>query len=82
MQNSLPKYYLLLAANPLSDSVVALAIFKIIRQLDIISGDDIKIYLPGFHKADKEDSSSIIKKIIEKKKNKLFLSCGILLANS
>lgn len=65
MQTLSPKYYLLLAANPLSDSVVALALYKIIRQLDVISGKEIEIFLPGFHEAKNEDTSSVIEKIKE-----------------
>jgi len=46
--NSDFKYHLLVTANPLSDSKAALSIFKMIKRLDILSGD-INIFLPGFH---------------------------------
>ena len=42
------KYYLLITANPLSDSAASIAIFKTIKSLDLLSGK-IKIYMPGFH---------------------------------
>lgn len=42
------KYYLLVTANPLLDSVGAISIFKLIKRLDVFSRE-IKIFLPGFH---------------------------------
>lgn len=48
MLSSKIKYYLLVTANPLSDSQAAIALFKIINRLDILSRE-IKIFLPGFH---------------------------------
>ena len=42
------KYYILLIANPLSDSKAAKQIFKTLKQLDILSRD-LKIIMPGFH---------------------------------
>lgn len=59
------RYYLLLTANPLSDSKAAEKIFKTITRLDILSRD-LKIFMPGFHTKDgstkdsKEQSSEII----------------------
>ena len=47
------KYYLLIVANPLSDSDAAMAVFQSINRLDKFSRD-IKIYLPGFHTTDKD----------------------------
>ena len=41
------KYYLLLTANPLSDSLAAETIFRTINRLDILSRD-ITIFMPGF----------------------------------
>lgn len=41
------KYYLLVTANPLSESKAAISIFNMIGRLDIIS-EDITIFLPGF----------------------------------
>ena len=52
MEDSFIKYYLLVTANPLSDSSAALSIFKTIKQLDILS-DEIDIFLPGFSVSDK-----------------------------
>lgn len=45
------KYYLLVTANPLSNRVAAISLFKIINRLDILSRE-IKIFLPGFHVSD------------------------------
>lgn len=53
------KYYLFLAVNPLSDSAAATTIYRIIRQLDVLSGEDVKIYLPGFREVSKEHSTAI-----------------------
>ena len=44
------KYDLLMIANPHSDSKAAMAVFRMIRQLDSISGKDFDIWFPGFHK--------------------------------
>ena len=46
------KYYLLVTANPLLDSVGAISIFKLIKRLDVFSRE-IKIFLPGFHVSEK-----------------------------
>lgn len=51
MENLLIKYYLLITANPLSDSAASIAIFKAIKSLDLFSGK-IKIFMPGFHTDD------------------------------
>lgn len=51
MNNLVIKYYLLITANPLSDSAASIAIFKTIKSLDLLS-DKIKIYMPGFHTDD------------------------------
>ena len=52
------RYYLLVTANPLSDSKAAISIFKMIRRLDILSGD-ITIFLPGFHTNEKLERESL-----------------------
>lgn len=44
------KYYLLMIANPHSDSRAAMGVFGMIRQLDLLSGEDVDIFFPGFHK--------------------------------
>lgn len=41
-------YYLLMIANPLSCSEVAITIYKMFRRLDILSRDII-VFFPGFH---------------------------------
>ena len=51
MNNLAIKYYLLITANPLSDSAASIALFKTIKSLDLLSGN-IKIYMPGFHTDD------------------------------
>jgi hypothetical protein len=51
------KYYLLVTANPLSDSKAALSIFRMIKRLDILSGD-IDIFLPGFHATNKSSAET------------------------
>lgn len=59
------KYYLLVTANPLLDSVGALSIFKLIKRLDRFSRE-IKIFLPGFsisEKVDPDSEEDIIQKI-------------------
>ena len=48
MKSDKIKYYLLVTANPLLDSVGAISIFKLIKRLDVFSRE-IKIFLPGFH---------------------------------
>lgn len=55
------RYYLLLSANPLSDSKAAKQIFSTIKQLDILSRD-LKIFMPGFHGNEytEMDSDSIV----------------------
>lgn len=55
------RYYLLLTANPLSDSRAAKQIFSTIKQLDILSRD-LKIFMPGFHGNEykEQDSDSIV----------------------
>ena len=59
------RYYLLLTANPLSDSKAAKQIFSTIKQLDILSRD-LKIFMPGFHGNDykEQDSVSVVTKKI------------------
>ena len=54
------RYYLLITANPLSNSKAAMMVFKIIRQLDLVSRD-VTIFMPGFHtnKDNKADSVEI-----------------------
>ncbi len=42
------KYYLLIIANPLSNSKAAMAVFRAVSCLDILS-KDVSIFLPGFH---------------------------------
>lgn len=59
------KYYLLVTANPLLDSVGAISIFKLIKRLDRFSRE-IEIFLPGFHVSEKTEPDSkeeIIKKM-------------------
>lgn len=59
------KYYLLVTANPLLDSVGALSIFKLIKRLDRFSRE-IKIFLPGFsisEKVDPDSEEDIVRKI-------------------
>ena len=51
------KYYLLITANPLLDSVGAISIFKLIKRLDVFS-HEIKIFLPGFHISEKVEPDS------------------------
>ena len=51
------KYYLILIANPLSDSDAAMAVFQTINRLDKFSRN-LKVYLPGFHVADTEKADS------------------------
>ena len=51
------KYYLLVTANPLLDSVGAISIFKLIKRLDVFSRE-IKIFLPGFHIYEKVEPDS------------------------
>lgn len=51
------KYYLLITANPLLDSVGAISIFKLIKRLDRFSRE-IKIFLPGFHIIEKTEPDS------------------------
>lgn len=41
------KYYLLVTANPLLDSVGAISIFKLIKRLDVFSRE-IKIFFARF----------------------------------
>lgn len=48
------KYYLLVTANPLLDSVGAISIFKLIKRLDVFSRE-ITIFLPGFHVTEKKN---------------------------
>ncbi len=43
--------YLLMIANPLSSSEVAIAIYKMFRRLDILSRDTT-VFFPGFHQVD------------------------------
>ena len=52
------KYYLLVTANPLLDSVGAISIFKLIKRLDRFSRD-IKIFLPGFHITEKTEPDNL-----------------------
>lgn len=52
MKSDKIKYYLLVTANPLLDSVGAISIFKLIKRLDVFSRE-IKIFLPGFHVSEK-----------------------------
>lgn len=51
------KYYLILIANPLSDSNAARTVFQTINRLDKFSRD-IKVYLPGFHLTGKDKIDS------------------------
>lgn len=55
--NSDFKYHLLITANPLSDNKAALSIFKMIKRLDILSGD-INIFFPGFHTSESNQADS------------------------
>ena len=48
------KYYLLVTANPLLDSVGAISIFKLIKRLDRFSRE-IKIFLLGFRDTEKKN---------------------------
>jgi len=57
MLSSKIKYYLLVTANPLSDSEAAITLFKIINRLDILSRE-IKIFLPGFHVTGNKEKDS------------------------
>lgn len=50
-------YSLLITANPVSDSKSSIAIFEMIKRLDLLSRD-ITVYLPGFHEVDKTDKDS------------------------
>lgn len=52
------RYYLLLTANPLSDSKAAKQIFSTIKQLDILSRD-LKIFMPGFHGNEYKEQDSV-----------------------
>lgn len=59
------KYYLLITANPLLDSVGTISIFKLIKRLDRFSRE-IKIFLPGFHiteKIEPDSKEEIVKKV-------------------
>ncbi len=58
------KYYLLVTANPLSDSKAALSIFRMIRRLDILS-ENITVFLPGFHSIESDEPDSQ-KEVMEK----------------
>lgn len=61
------KYYLLVTANPLLDSVGAISIFRLIKRLDRFSRE-IKIFLPGFHITEKTEPDSK-EEIIQKMNN-------------
>lgn len=50
-------YSLLITANPVSDSKSSIAIFEMIKRLDLLSRD-ITVYLPGFHEVDKTGKDS------------------------
>lgn len=52
------RYYLLVTANPLLDSVGAISIFKLIKRLDRFSRE-IKIFLPGFHISENTEPDSV-----------------------
>ena len=51
------KYYLLVTANPLLDSIGACSIFKLIKRLDVFSRE-ITIFLPGFHVTENKTPNS------------------------
>lgn len=63
-------YYLCMIANPLSDSGVAISIYKMFKSLDILSRD-ITVYFPGFHQYDKSECSE---NEISAKKNDIIAS--------
>lgn len=67
MTGSKIKYYLLVTANPLLDSVGAISIFKLIKRLDVFSRE-ITVFLPGFHISEKTnpDSEEEINQNLEK----------------
>lgn len=59
------KYYMLMVANPLSSSEVAIAIYKMFRRLDILSRN-VTIFIPGFHQSaigNREQEKTIDEKI-------------------
>ena len=56
-KSQLITYHLLITANPLSDSKAAMAIFKMMRRLDILSGD-VNVFLPGFSANEKISGDS------------------------
>lgn len=51
------RYYILLTANPLSDSKSAKQIFKTIKQLDVLSRD-LTIIMPGFHESEHKEQDT------------------------
>lgn len=57
MDSEAIKYYLLVTANPLRDSVGAISIFKLIKRLDVFSRE-ITIFLPGFSICKESDKKS------------------------
>lgn len=64
--NGAIRYYLLMVANPLSSSEAAVAIYRMMRRLDILSRD-ITIFLPGFHPADEDgrDDAAKVERMME-----------------
>lgn len=58
-------YYLVIAANPLSDSKAAEKVFRMVNQLDLLS-KDVTMFLPGFHciSSKEKDSKDIREKRI------------------
>lgn len=64
------KYYLVMIANPVSNSEVAISIYKMFRRLDILSRD-ITIFFPGFHQVqnrmsdNEEDTKKVVSDILD-----------------
>lgn len=70
MEKQFIRYYLLISANPLSDSKAAKQIFCTIKQLDILSRD-LKIFLPGFHDNEylEQDSLDLVREKVSELEN-------------
>jgi len=51
-------YSLIITANPFSDSQAATTVFNLVLELDIISGKEVTVFLPGFHCVKRETDCS------------------------
>ena len=52
------RYFLLITANPLSNSKAAIQVFKIIRQIDLVS-KEVTVFFPGFSSPDSIVADSV-----------------------